>query len=238
MQISRKYTIIGILIVAIVLAMSVILYISNKPVSFLNTPSATLDPTPGSPFAPPTTPYPSTSPTPIPDTRTWGERFRDKTIPDVPGVEWQTYTNQKYGFKMDYPRGWYIETQTDGEKGFSSLERLFEMQFSPSKDFYLNTFFSLQIRKKSLLQFIREDLSPNRNLYKRFQIYPIIPDAMINGLGIIIDSPDLEPEGMSLWVFFEKNAYTYILNQHEPGFDFVRNGRIAEHMAKTFRFLK
>ena len=43
------------------------------------------------------------------DTRSWGERFRDPTIPQVTGVAWQTYTNKEYGFQLQYPKGWDVE---------------------------------------------------------------------------------------------------------------------------------
>lgn len=239
---NKTAPILIILICTVLLGVGMVWYAQTRPKSI----TEYVPPVGSEPFPQPVrSDVPTTSPIQQSETsdapadpRSWGERMRDPTVPDVPGVIWQTYINKKYGFEIEYPKGWYIETQTNGEEGFSSVDTLFGMQFSPSKDFYYNTFFYLQIRIKGLLQSIRENNNPENDLYARFHGSPIVPDAMINGLGVIIDRPDLEPEGMSLWIFFEKSGYTYILNQHEPGFDYQRNSRIAEHMVKTFRFLK
>ena len=226
MQLKGKYIIIGILIVAIVVMVGVVWHASNKPVSFLNTPSPTPDPNPS--FS--STPFPissaSESPTPIPDTRTWGERLRDKTIPEVPGIKWQTYTNQKYGFEMEYPEGWAIERRGKNPHAVDSYH------FYPKNTNPYPSIFGLIIYRGTL----REFLSKNSSIFKkRFDAQGVIPDTTINGVDLFI-----EEDGMSSQVLFsvnfERDGYTYSF-----GGSFGQNEdmrKIMEHALKIFRFVK
>ena len=97
--ISLAFLIVGVLI----FSGSGLIMLTARPAPSSDTPYPSINLPPSG--APSVSPYVSMSPTPIPDTRTWGERLRDKTIPQVPGVTWQTYTNTEYGFEMEYPKG-------------------------------------------------------------------------------------------------------------------------------------
>ena len=190
----------------------------------------TQNPTPNlpSPFAPPTTPYPSTSPTPIPDTRTWGERFRDKTIPEIPGITWQIYTNEKYGFEMEYPDVWMMDKDRN-TRAINSFH-FYHKNAGP-----FPSAFGLSIYRGTL----REFLSRNSSSFKeRFDEHGVIPDATINGIDIFMfNGGNGASNEVILSMHLEKDGFIYSFGGSYEAHGESGNN-IVEHIIKTFHFVK
>ncbi len=189
-------------------------------------------PAPFMPVMPTMTPQqvPPQTQTPT-DTRSWGERFKDPAIPEVTGVEWQTYTNKEYGFEMEYPMGMEIETGGNSQDGSAYI------YFDPSPHRPFNTFLAITVSSKSLRERFQEDLYV---VYRR-KLENMTPDATINGLGIIIEGPDEDPNSNgsnALVVYLEKYGHSYHFVEVHHESDNERDMQIIERMIKTFHFLK
>ena len=189
-------------------------------------------PTLPTPFMPTTTPTQPPPQTQAPaDTRSWGERFRDKTIPEVKGVTWQTYTNKEYGFEMEYPKGMEIETGKSSQAESSYIH--FDL---PLRRPY-NAFMTIVIYPKSLREIFQGDLY----VVYRHKLENMTPDAIINELGIVISGADENPDSNgsnALAVYLEKYGHSYYLGESGHDFNDTQDYKIVEHMIKTLHFLK
>lgn len=180
-----------------------------------------------SPFIPAPSYSPPSEP---PDTRSWKERFRDKTIPDVPGIEWQTYTNKEYGFGINYPVGWrFIKETTRKHPHALDSFRLYLPDEQKNSDISI---FSINIFPETLHEFAHTDSALDERLKKGMS-----PDTTINGIDLLIMSSDGSSDGIILRVIFEKDGHTYLLGQSFHANN-DQNNNIIEHMVKTLRIIK
>lgn len=175
------------------------------------------------------------------DTRSWGDRLRDKIITQVPGVIWQTYTNKEYGFEMEYPDVWAIKMSKHpdsfhffGKDRYPDAINSFAFYSKKDKSPYSITFV-LNIYPQTLREFARQ--SPD--LDRRFKNQDMIPDAMINGIDIFIENGggDGRSDQTIISAYLEKDGYTYTFGgSFEWQNEYVN--KIIEHMIKTFHFLQ
>ena len=171
------------------------------------------------------------SPTPTLNTQTWGERFRDATIPEIPGITWQTYTNKEYGFEMEYPKGMEIKTGKSSQAGSSYIH--FNL---PSRRPY-DAFMTIVIYSKSLREIFQGDLY----VVYRHNLENMTPDATINGFGIFTENSNQSPDSNgsnALAIYFEEYGHSYYLGESGHGFNNTQDYKIIEHMIKTLYFLK
>lgn len=190
------------------------------------------------PGASTTTPQqvPPTSPNKLTDTRSWGERLRDPAIPDVPGVAWQIYANKKYGFQMEYPKDFWIESKKDSTNDKRSKIYI-HPPYPPNPRVYgeehpYASLASISIAQQGLREFIGQ----STYFDERFKKQGMISDAIINEIDFFIDSADAESDRIALLMYFEKYGHTYYFG--EVHFNEEKDKKMIEHMAKTFRFLK
>lgn len=166
------------------------------------------------------------------DTRSWGERFMDKTIPEVEGVTWQTYTNTEYGFEMEYPKGWGVEKED--VKTLRGMFFEFYRQSQTHPDYPIASMLGLGIYKGRL----QEELQRDGYWARRIEKYGLVSDANINGVDVYIYASELsDPQQIDLELSFEKNDFRYRFTQ-PMGTKSYENDKIIEHMIKTFHFLK
>jgi hypothetical protein len=188
------------------------------------TPPLALQPT----HVPTTTLQPQAEPQTSGDTRSWGERFRDKTIPEVEGVTWQTYTDTEYGFEMEYPKGWGVEKEdvkTSGGVAFMFY------RIPNSHDPY-SRFLSLNIYRGKLRDALQRDGYWSRRIEKN----GLVPDAKINGMDVYIYASELhDPQQVDLFLSLERNNFVYHFTQ-PMGTKSYENDEIIEHMIKSFKF--
>ena len=178
-------------------------------------------------LTPSSIPSETISPTPAGDIRTWGERFRDPTIPEVPGVTWQTYTNKEFGFEMEHPVGWGVQ-ETNAQ---ISREVTLEFYVNPYKK-YTNPLF-LNLSKGT----IHDNFSHRGNYWINRIKKGLAPDANIKGIDVYIDTSEWHSTQNDLGLYFEKNGFIYSF-QERMGASSYENNNIIEHMIKTLHFLK
>ncbi|TSC62972.1 MAG: hypothetical protein G01um101448_77 [Parcubacteria group bacterium Gr01-1014_48] len=193
-----------------------------------------MPPLPSIPPTPMTIPQPLGKPQGSVDIRSWGERFRDKTIPEVPGIEWQTYVNKEYGFTMEYPTGFWIERGESSNKEIesyiyiNSLKHVNPLVYPKGHA----TLLAISISPKSLPEFIGE----STYFDERFKKQGMTPDATMHGMDLFIDYSDSESSRESLRIYFEKYGHSYYFV--EVHFNEDDDKKMIEHMIKTFHFLK
>ena len=245
---SRTILFIIILIFVSLLGLSVLLYVYADPTKIHfytrpipiteNTPPVYPKPQHQPPIIPPgvsTTTIQQPPVEPV-DTRSWGERLRDPVIPDVPGAVWQIYRNKKYGFQMEYPKGFWIESKKDSANNKRS-EIYIHPPYPPNPRVFgtENPYASLAHISVST-QSLREFIGQSTYFDERFKNLGMIPDAVIDGIDFFIDSADAESNRIALLMYFEKYGHTYSFGGVH--FDGEKDKKMIEHMAKTFRFLK
>ena len=187
---------------------------------------------PGAPFMPTITPPQLPPQTQAPaDTRSWGERFRDKTIPEVPGVTWQTYTNNEYGFEMEYPVGWGIQE--------TNLSVSQNTNLKPNLKFYIEPYkWHAEVLYLSLSKGTIRDLFFRKDTYWTDRINKgLTPDASVGATSAYIYFSERYDPQIDLNILFEKDNFTYDFSQ-SMGARSYGNDKIIEHMIKTFHFLK
>lgn len=234
---NRIRYILIILIGAVLFGTGLVWYAQTRPKPITEyVPPAGNEPFPSG--LPTTTPQ-QVSPTPPSgtiDTRSWGERFRDPTIPEIPGVAWQTYTNKEYGFEMEYPQGFWIETKEDNTKDMRS-----HIYVHPpgsrihmyGEDLPYRTLVSITVSPKSLKEFVGE----GSYLDQRFKKQGMTPDATLHSIDLFIENPDGQSNQNFLFLYFEKYGHSYGISETYPG-DNEKEKKLTEHIIKTFRFLK
>ena len=130
---------------------------------------------------------------------------------------------------MEYPVGWGVE------EGMSSQDGSYYIYFDPSPHRPYNTFLAITVSPKSL----REIFQKNLYLVSRFKSSQgIIADATINGLDIIIEGPDADPDRIPLVVDLEKDGHSYYFVDAREAFHDAHDKQILEHMIKSLHFLK
>lgn len=192
-----------------------------------NTSVTTPPPAPQPTQVPSTTPQLPVEPQTSVDTRSWGERFRDKTIPEVEGVTWQTYTNTEYGFEMEYPKEWGVNIKNNNPYAVDSFT------FYSGNHGPYPPVLSLDIFHGTLREFARQI----SDLDQRFKNRGMVPDATINGIDVFIRGQNEGSNQDTLSVSFEKHGYTYSFGESFEWHS-ENNNKIIEHMIKTFHFLK
>ncbi len=219
---------------AVLLGTSIVWYVRTKPIAITGY---------GVSVEPPSRLHSTTTPeqpTPAPDktsdTRSWGERLRDTMIPKVPGVVWQTYTNKEYGFEIEYPKDFWIETGRVGDRNTGSYI-YFHPHGPPNPNLYgaehpYATLLAISVSPKSLKEFV----GVGSYLDQRFKKGLVTPDATLHGLDIFIENPEGQSDQNPLLLYFEKYSHTYYLV--EVHFNEQEDKKMLEHMVKTFHFIK
>lgn len=177
-----------------------------------------------------------TQPIPV-SMEAWLERLNSKKIPETQIAEWKTYKNQEYGFELQYPSTWEIEEgEVDGvdsnPRNIRSIYINFEKGASgEGTSFVTSKSASLRIRKESLGEYFK--LIPERN--ERLITKGLTPDAVINGIKIIIDPVSAGVDSAAfLPMLFEHNGMMYSFGMRER----MREDEIIEYMIKSFHFVK
>ena len=168
------------------------------------------------------------------DTRSWGERFRNPTIPEVPGITWQTYTNKEFGFEMEYSKGMEIG---EGKSSQAGSPYIYHIDFFLPSRHPFSSFMSIGVSPKSLREIFQEDLY---RVY-RHKLENMIPDATTNGLGIFTANSNQSPDSNgsnALVLYFEKYGNSYMLDEPGNAFNNAQDYKIIEHMIKSLHFLK
>jgi hypothetical protein len=160
---------------------------------------------------------------------TWLERLNSKKIPETQVAEWKIYKNQEYGFELQYPSTWEIR---EGEVEGYAIRIYFEKGASgENASFVPEKSVSLGIIKISLSEYLK--LIPERN--ERLITKGLTPDAIINGIKIIIDPARTDVGSAAfLPMLFEHNGILYSFGMNGE----MREDEIIEYMIKSFRFLK
>lgn len=244
---KRNNLFVIIIIFALLLGLGAVLYVYADPkkIHFYTRPIAITEynsnnypaPQHRPPAVPPgasTTTPPQEYETPA-DKRSWGERLRDPALPDIPGVVWQTYTNKKYGFKIKYPKDFWIESKKDSANDKRSKIYI-HPPYPPNPDVYgeeqpYPSLVSISIAQQGLREFMEQ----STYFDERFK-QGMIPDATINGIDFFIRDVDAESNGIALEIYFEKYDHTYSFGGVH--FNEEKDKKMIEYMAKTFRFLK
>jgi len=170
------------------------------------------------------------------DTRSWGERFRDPAIPDVPGITWQTYTNKEYGFEMEYPKGTRVEIMKDF-KNTGVVWLYFNFYNDMSGMRAPITFGGIMSIRRGTLDTLRNELMRSAYWVNRINTRGFIPDATRNGIDMFIETAD-EPSGHNVpSVNIVGGGYVYQLSESYES-QSEETDKITEHIIKTFRFLK
>lgn len=230
---SRSILFTIILVCALLLGTGAVWYVRTRPKPI----TAYVPPVGSAPFPQPVgSDVPTTTPiqqSEIPDApadmRSWGERFRDTTIPEVPGVTWQTYTNKEYGFQMEYPMGWAINRNKEA-KNPNAIN---------SFPFYLKSrspyppILAFDVFRATLREFV----SQISDLDQRFKNQGITPDATINGISLFIRGGNEGSNRDALSAVLEKDGHVYVFGESFEWHNEEVN-KIIEHMVKTFHFLK
>ena len=219
--------IIIILAIAVLFIASAVVYwhpLPSYPHITQPTPSVSLP----SPFIPAITSSPAPEVSSM-DTRSWGERFRDKTIPEVPGVTWQTYTNKEYGFAMEYPKRGSVKIVANaGVTVFDFASQQYESEKIDSTVLILSTSQGT----------LRDELMQQGNYWsERIKKDGLTPDIIIHGIDLFLYDPNGRSDQNVLWIRFEKYGYIYRFGEPFEAHN-EENNKIIEHMIKTFRFLK
>jgi hypothetical protein len=159
----------------------------------------------------------------------WGERFRDKELPKIPGIIWQTYSNKEYGFALKYPVGWRIEKSNVPMSGGVVFTFCIE-QYKPKECRAL----SLNIYKGKLKgELIRTD----SEWADRIKEYGLVPDANLDSVNVFIRYPEQNSEETLLELWFEENRSIYVFDEAR-GVSSNENKKIIEYLIKSIRFLK
>lgn len=159
----------------------------------------------------------------------WRERLNSKKIPETQVAQWQTYQNKEYGFELQYPSTWEI---TEGEVEGFALRIYFGkgasgegIAFVPAKSA------SLSIIKIPLSEYLKQRMESDQRLMTK----NLTPDAVINGINIIIDYGRTDVDSAAfIPMLFEHNGITYEFGMKER----MREDEIIEYMIKSFHFVQ
>lgn len=162
--------------------------------------------------------------------------MRDPAIPDIPGVVWQTYINKEYGFKMEYPKGFWIESKKNNTNNKRS-EIYIHPSYPPNPRVYgeeqpYASLASISIAQQDPREFIGQ----STYFDERFRKQGMIPDAIIHGIDFFIYNAGVESNKIAFEMYFEKYGNAYYFG--EVHFNEEKDKKMIEHIAKTFRFLK
>lgn len=188
-------------------------------------------PTPAPPGPMPSN-LPITSPNHL-DPLPWGVRLVSKEMPHVEGVIWKTYTNKEYGFEMQYPERWSIDSNFDNYVEYhTGVYQTIFFTFDPPEATYDNVHLTLRRHNnKNLMEYLER-------YYKELGTDnyhgPVKRNIVINNINWLVENPD-EYE-MYGELYAEKGDYIYLF----PGTSFpTRNERnIVEYMIKSFHFIQ
>lgn len=206
-------------------SMSVWDFLTARPVPS----SVTQYPTPGAPHSIPSN-LPIISPNHL-DPLPWGVRLASKEMPHVEGVIWKIYINKEYGFEMQYPERWKIDSYID-IYGLAKLRvyQIIHFSFTPPDGGYDNLSLTLlRHRNNGLLEYFKRAKEIDGYNYPSITKYIII-----NNVNWLVNNPDAYD--MQSDMYAEKNDYIYEFG----GTSFsTRNERnIIEYMIKSFHFVQ
>lgn len=224
---NRTTLILIILICAVLLGTGAIWYVYTKPMAI----TAYVSLSGGKPPIPDVL-TPTTTPIQPPlDPLPWGTRLGSKEMPHVEGVIWKTYVNKEYGFEMQYPEGWRIDSHIDnvGRENME-VDRIIFFSFDPPGATYDNLPIALLHTNVGLMKYLEHYYGGLSDGYSG----PVKKNIIINNVNWLVEDPD--EYHMQGDLYAEKGDYIYRFG----GTSFpTRNERnIIEYIVKSFRFLK
>ena len=164
------------------------------------------------------------------DMRTWGERFRDPKIPEVKGVEWQTYVNKEFGFQLEYPRGWEVK-----QFPVDTNEEI-DLEFYVAPYDGGEPYLSLGTLKGRVDSYVQEG---DDSSYWSGQVKEnkLVPYFYSNEIGMFLRNPK-DSSTMPFFVLFRNDDMSFVFTESLLTIHDEDHRQINEHIVKTFRFLK
>ncbi len=163
------------------------------------------------------------------------------TLPDINQDDWQTYTDEAWGFSIKFPKELYHRVHPQGEKypgeecltcgNGGQLLIISDQEEMGIQDIMLDENVHIELRTFKLFSTFKNEISWEENLKNREDVFK----SKFNGMEVFM----IKSEEGSIPLFFVKDDWVYSISAADIKQDeFEKTNDLMKKIKLTFKFIK